>query len=134
MGIADGLALIMAVGLIFGGVDFHSIEIASRWALIVNALLIATYLMNASYQSVTAEFSVKQLIVGRVAAAFWIGVVFLGIAMPLLISIVSIFADSLSPPLLILAIICHTVGAFALKYCVLKVGIYRPILSRVATY
>ena len=134
MGLADGLALIMAVGLLFGGVDFHAIETASRWALIVNALLIATYLINASYQSVTAEFSVKQLIVGRVAAAFWIGVVVLGIAAPLLISVLSLFANSASPPLLILAIICHTVGAFALKYCVLKVGIYRPILSRVATY
>jgi formate-dependent nitrite reductase membrane component NrfD len=134
MGIADGLALIMGVGLLFGGVDFHTIETASRWALIINALLIATYLINASYQSATAELSVKQLIVGRVAAAFWIGVVLLGIAVPLLISVISFFAGKASPPLLILAIICHTVGAFALKYCVLKVGIYRPILSRVATY
>jgi len=134
MGLADGLALIMAVGLLFGGVDFHTIETASRWALIVNALLIGTYLINASYQSATAELSVKQLIVGRVAAAFWVGVVILGIAVPLLISIISFFVGEASPPLLILAIICHTVGAFALKYCVLKVGIYRPILSRVATY
>ena len=134
MGLADGLALIMGIGLITQNVDFHTIETASRWFLIINALLISTYLINASYQSSTAELSVKQLIVGRVAAAFWIGVVVLGITVPLLISILSIFAGEASPPLLIIAIICHTVGAFALKYCVLKVGIYRPILSRVATY
>lgn len=134
MGLADGLALIMGIGLITQNVDFHTIETASRWFLIINALLITTYLINASYQSTTAELSVKQLIVGRVAAAFWIGVVVLGITVPLLISVVSIFAGEASPPLLIIAIICHTVGAFALKYCVLKVGIYRPILSRVATY
>jgi formate-dependent nitrite reductase membrane component NrfD len=134
MGIADGLALIMGIGLIAGGVDFHNIETASRWALVVNALLIGTYLINASYQSTTAEVSVKQLVVGRVAAAFWVGVVLLGIAVPLLISLISLFAGEASPPLLIVAIICHTVGAFALKYCVLKVGIYRPILSRVAAY
>lgn len=134
MGIADGLALVMGIGLVTNGVDFHVIEIASRWALVVNALLIGTYLINASYQSTTAELSVKQLVVGRVAAAFWIGVVILGITVPLVISIVSLFAGEASPPLLVIAIICHTVGAFALKYCVLKVGIYRPILSRVAAY
>ena len=30
--------------------------------------------------------------------------------------------------MLVTAIVCHTDGAFALKYCLLKVGIYRPIL------
>ena len=34
--------------------------------------------------------------------------------------------------LLIVAIICHTIGAFALKYSVLKVGIYRSVLPKVA--
>ena len=126
--------VIMGIGLVAGGVDFHNIETASRWALVVNALLIGTYLINASYQSTTAEVSVKQLVVGKVAAAFWVGVVLLGIFVPLLISLISLFAGEASPPLLIVAIICHTVGAFALKYCVLKVGIYRPILSRVAAY
>jgi|AMWB02.1.fsa_nt_gi formate-dependent nitrite reductase membrane component NrfD len=136
MGIADGLALIMAIGLLAGEpVEFfHKMEIASRWGLIVNAVLIGTYLINASYQSVTAELSVKQLVVGRVATAFWVGVVILGISIPLIISIASIWAGELSPPLLVLAILCHTVGAFALKYCVLKVGIYRPILSKAPVF
>ena len=34
--------------------------------------------------------------------------------------------------LLIVAIVCHTIGAFALKYSVLKVGIYRSVLPKVA--
>jgi formate-dependent nitrite reductase membrane component NrfD len=136
MGIADGLALIMFIDLLAGKSieSFHMMEIASRWGLIINALLIGTYLINASYQSVTAELSVKQLVVGRVATAFWIGVVILGIAVPLIISIASIWAGAMSPPLLVLAVMCHTVGAFALKYCVLKVGIYRPILSRAPAF
>jgi sulfite dehydrogenase (quinone) subunit SoeC len=134
MGIADGLALIMGIGLLAGGVDFHSIEVASRWALLVNAVLIGTYLINASYQSLTAEYSVKQLIVGRVARMFWIGVIFLGIVMPLVISFISLYTVEASPPLMILAVLSHTIGAFALKYCVLKVGIYRPILSRAPVF
>ncbi len=37
-------------------------------------------------------------------------------------------------PLLVFAIVCHTIGAFSLKYGVLKVGIYRPILPKVSVY
>src|SRR4030042_5703671 len=64
-GIADGLALLMATGLFTGGVDFHILEHASRLVLGINAILLGTYLLIASYQSITAELSVKELLVGR---------------------------------------------------------------------
>ncbi len=51
MGVADGLALVAGVGRVTGGLDLGGIESASRVALIVNAILILTYLINASYQS-----------------------------------------------------------------------------------
>jgi formate-dependent nitrite reductase membrane component NrfD len=127
-GIADGLALIMGVGLFSGGIDFHVIESASRITLGINAVLIATYLVNATYQSATAELSVKELIVGRVAVIFWLGIVLFGIAVPLVVSFLSLFAGKFSIPLLVGAIICHTAGAFALKYGILKVGIHKPIV------
>jgi len=130
MGVADGLALVTAVGLATGGIDTGAVESASRIALIINALLIITYLVNARYQSVTAELSVKELIVGPMAAVFWGGIVVLGIAVPFVISIVSIFVGEASLPLLAAAIVCHTIGAFSLKYGVLKVGIYRPLLPK----
>jgi hypothetical protein len=34
----------------------------------------------------------------------------------------------------VFAIICHTIGAFSLKYGVLKVGIYRPLLPKAHAY
>jgi len=129
-GIADGLALIMGVGLFTGGVDFHVIESVSRITLGINAVLLATYLMNATYQSAIAELSVKELIVGGMALVFWIGIVALGIIVPLGVSLLSLFAGRASIPLLIGAVICHTAGAFALKYCILKVGIYKPIVPK----
>ena len=52
----------------------------------------------------------------------------LGIATPLVISFVTMFMSGNTEPLLIVAIVCHTIGAFALKYSVLKVGIYRSVL------
>jgi formate-dependent nitrite reductase membrane component NrfD len=129
-GIADGLALVMAIGLFTGNVNFHALEYASRIVLGVNAVLLGTYLMNATYQSATAEFSVKELLTGRAAAVFWIGIVVLGIVSPLTLSFASMFTGESTGALLVAGIICHTVGAFALKYCILKVGIYKPILPK----
>jgi formate-dependent nitrite reductase membrane component NrfD len=134
MGIADGLALVTAVGLVTGGIDATAVESASRIALIANSLLILTYLINSRYQSTTAELSVKELVVGRLAAVFWGGIVLLGIAVPFVISIVSLFAGEASLPILVVAIICHTIGAFSLKYGVLKVGIYRPLLPKTSAF
>lgn len=129
-GIADGLALLMGIGFFTGGVDFHAMEYASRIVLGVNAVLLGTYLMNASYQSSTAELSVKELLVGRVALVFWLGIVLFGIVLPLAISFVSLFTGNATAVLLVAGIIGHTAGAFALKYCILKVGIYKPILPK----
>jgi formate-dependent nitrite reductase membrane component NrfD len=129
-GIADGLALIMGIGLFTGGIDFHAVEFVSRLVLGINAILLATYLMNATYQSSTAELSVKEMLFGNVAVIFWVGIVLFGIIIPLVISLISMFTGKATSTLLIAAIICHTAGAFALKYCILKVGIHKPILPK----
>jgi sulfite dehydrogenase (quinone) subunit SoeC len=129
-GIADGLALIMGVGVFTGGMDFHAIESAIRITLGINAVLLAVYLLNATYQSQIAELSVRELVVGRLSVIFWVGIVLFGILAPLVISFASLFAGGASIPLLLGAIICHTVGAFALKYCLLKVGVHKPIVVR----
>jgi formate-dependent nitrite reductase membrane component NrfD len=134
MGVADGLALVIGVGLVTGGVDTLAVESVSRITLIINAVLILTYLINANYQSTTGELSVKELIVGKVAVVFWGGIVLLGITVPLAISIVTLFIGEASLSLMVFAIVCHTIGAFSLKYGVLKVGIYRPILPRASAY
>jgi formate-dependent nitrite reductase membrane component NrfD len=134
MGVADGLALLMGIGLVAGDVNMTALESLSRIALIINAMLIVTYLTNASYQSSTAGLSVKDLIRGQTATVFWGGIVVLGIAVPLAISVASVFTGEATSPVLISAVVCHTIGAFSLKYAVLKVGIYRPILPKVAVY
>ena len=133
-GVAVGLALAIGQGLVSGGVDIAGVEGAGRIAIIVNALLILTYLVNASYQSTAAGVSVRELVSGRLAGVFWAGIIFFGIAIPLAISLVSLFAGEASSALLIIAVISHVIGAFALKYGVLKVGIYRPILPKACVY
>jgi len=135
MGVADGLALVMAVGLIAGQDVIVTAESATRIMLILNSLLIVAYLVNANYQSEVAELSVRQLIRGHVAWVFWLGIVILGILVPFVISVASYFTGKeATTGLLVFAIVCHTIGAFSLKYGVLKVGIYRPLLPKARAY
>jgi len=130
-GIADGIALLMAVGMFTGGVNFGVMEAATRILLLLNILMIGSLVMNSFYRSDTAGLSARELMSGRVATSFWIGVVLLGIIVPLGISIESMFTGAMAThTLMIGAIVCHTVGAFALKYTILKVGIYEPIIPK----
>jgi formate-dependent nitrite reductase membrane component NrfD len=134
MGFADGLALSMGVNLITGGEEsvITTLEWASRIFLIANALLIAGYLAWAYHKHSTAELAAQDLIKGSQRWVFWIFLVVLGIITPLVISFATMAMSSNTEGLLIIAIICHTIGAFALKYSVLKVGIYRSVLPKVA--
>ncbi len=135
MGLADGLALTMGVILATGGASEETIGTLETWTrilLIVNALLIAGYLIRAYRRHAAAEVAAQDLIKGSTAWVFWILLVALGIVTPFVLSVVTAFMDSNTEPLLVIAIVCHTIGAFALKYSVLKVGIYRSVLPGVA--
>ena len=127
-GITDGFALMLAIGLADTSIDIAAVEFGSRILLIVNILFIGAYVWNATYISKTAKYSATLLLKGKLAPTFWIGVVACGIISPLVISISSYFAGDASTPLLITAIIFHTIGAIALKYVLLKAGIHNPIL------
>jgi formate-dependent nitrite reductase membrane component NrfD len=134
-GVADGFGLAMAVGLAGGDASVVWAETGSRYLLLINVLLIVTYLISAGYTSAVAKLSIQELLAGPSAPMFWGGLIVLGLAVPAVIAVVSLFSTGeVSSALLITAIASHTVGAFALKYCLLKVGIYRPLLPRVAAY
>jgi formate-dependent nitrite reductase membrane component NrfD len=135
MGLADGLALTMGVVLATGGAGEETIATLETWTrilLIVNALLIAGYLIRAYRRHAAAEVAAQDLIKGSTAWVFWVLLVALGIVTPFVLSVVTAFMEGNTEPILIVAIVCHTIGAFALKYSVLKVGIYRSVLPGVA--
>jgi formate-dependent nitrite reductase membrane component NrfD len=133
-GVADGFGLAMAVGLAGGDASIVWAETGSRYLLLINVLLIVTYLISAGYTSPVAKLSIQELLKGPSAYMFWIGLIVLGLVVPAIISVISIFTGELTTILLIIAIVSHTLGAFALKYCLLKVGIYRPLLPKVGAY
>jgi formate-dependent nitrite reductase membrane component NrfD len=134
-GVADGFGLIMGVGLAGGDASVAWAEAGSRYLILLNILLIVVYLISAGYTSEVAKLSIRELVSGPSAFMFWGGLIILGLAVPAAISLVSLFrSGEASTILLIIAIAAHTLGAFALKYCLLKVGIYRPLLPKTAAY
>jgi len=127
-GVADGFALMLAVGLGDTSVDIAAIEFGVRILLTANIILIVAYVWNATYTSKTAKYSAMLLLRGSLAAPFWAGVIACGIVVPLALSTSSYFIGEASAPLLITAIALHTIGAVALKYVLLKAGVHNPIL------
>jgi formate-dependent nitrite reductase membrane component NrfD len=127
-GVADGFALMLAIGIADTSVNISAVELGSRIVLTANILIMAAYILNATYQSKTAKYSALLLIKGKLALPFWVGVAVLGMVVPLTISVSSLFTGGASSGLLITAIASHTIGAVALKYVLLKAGVHNPLL------
>ena len=98
------------------------LEIAGPWVVSITALLILVYLAGNYYSSIAAKESVIYLVKGRLAPLFYTGVAFLGIILPLAILISAYFKVVPSSSLAV-AGISELVGAFALRYSILKAGI-----------
>lgn len=102
------------------------LKVAGPWAVSITALLILVYLAGNFYSSLTAKESVFYLVKGQLAPLFYSGVVFLGLVLPLAMFI-AVFLEILPSSALAVAGISELVGAFILRYSILKAGIYAPV-------
>ena len=128
-GILGGFGLAVAIALNGGDINLAGAETGSRWLLAANILLIIIYLWQASIREAVGKQSVLEQIRGHSAPVFWVGVVLLGIIIPLAITIVSLIAGEVSSALLIAGVVCEVIGGLALRYCVLKAGAYKPLVA-----
>jgi len=125
----DGAGLIIIIGLAGGNVDLHAAETVSRILLISTAMIVAIYFWSASYTGPAGKEAVRRLVRGNIAGVMWVGVAVFGIIIPVIISITALFAGEASIALLLFGIACETVGAFSLKYAILKAGVYNPLIT-----
>lgn len=128
-GILGGFGLSVIIGLNGGNVDIAAAETGSRWLLIANALLIVVYLWAAANRETTGKKSVVEQMRGNLAPVFWIGIVVLGIVIPLAIAFSSYLVGEVSSVLLVTGVACEVIGGLALRYCVLKAGAYKPLVA-----
>jgi polysulfide reductase chain C len=124
-----GFGLITAIGHFSGGLNMQAAEMGSRILLIINVLLITAYLAVAAGKKTMGKQSVLFQLKGGASPAFWIGVVFLGIAVPALIAVLSLVWTESTALVLITGTACEIVGGASLRYCVLKSAMYNPVLS-----
>lgn len=127
-GVLDGFALVLTIGTLGGEVDLVVAEAGSRLFLMINGFLITVYLWSSTYTGPTGKQSVLELIKGRIAPILWVGVILCGVLVPVSISICCYFVPGTSPLLLIIAVTCEMVGAFSLKYSILKSALYGPLI------
>ena len=128
-GVLGGFGLSVIIGLNGGNVNIAAAETGSRWLLIINALLIIIYLWLAANREATGKKSVMEQMRGNLAPVFWVGIVALGIVIPLVIAFSSYFIAEVSSVFLVFGVACEVIGGLALRYCVLKAGAYKPLVA-----
>jgi formate-dependent nitrite reductase membrane component NrfD len=99
---------------------------AGPWGVSITALLLLVYLAGNFYSSVTAKESLMYLVTGGLAPLFYGGVFSLGLVLPLVIFIL-VHLSILPSSFLAFAGLCELVGAFILRYSILKAGISAPV-------
>jgi formate-dependent nitrite reductase membrane component NrfD len=126
-GISGGLAILLAVMMAQDSAQIAMLENVIRVVLIALAVIIGVYLWNTTYSSTAAKDAIKRLIGGSLALLFWIGVFLFGILIPVVISLATIGSHAASG-VLITAIVSEIIGGLALRFAILKAGVYIPLL------
>jgi len=128
-GILGGCALL--IGIVLAGApatDLSNIESLSRVLMLTGVLFLIIYLWSAAYTGETGKESVRELLKGHLAALFWVGLVALGIIVPLVLLALSVLGHEIPSTWLVTAIICEVIGGLSLRYCLLKGALYSPLI------
>src|SRR3990172_1954573 len=130
LGIWGGLGLTMVTMQTTGvATSVTSVEEWSRIFLIAFIFIVFVYLFVIRYQGTAGKTSVREIVTGKLAPLFWIMVAVLGTALPVGTAI-SAWVAGLSIPaeFLVVLIVFELLGDLALRYCILKAGVYASLL------
>jgi polysulfide reductase chain C len=127
-GLTGGVSLLLIVSQGQSADRIVSVANAMLAALVVYAVFVAVYLWVTSYGSHVARDSVMMLLKGKVAPIFWIGVVGVGIVLPIAIVAPFALAQKTAAAAFIIAAVFAIAGGVLLRYSILKAGVYEPLL------
>jgi sulfite dehydrogenase (quinone) subunit SoeC len=130
-GFWGGAEVTLGIVLSSGGmVVGTAIEEWIRILLIGYLLLIPVYLMSVRYTSSTGQVSVNYMLQSQWSSLFWIGVVILGMVIPVTAVINSMVTglEGISMAFLYVAIFSGLIGDLAMRYLILRCGVYGPLI------
>lgn len=125
-----GCGIALAIGLTWDtSMEAAKLEWAVRLLLTSLAIMLAIYLWTATYTASGGKDSVLMLLRGprHFSLPFWIGLIAVGIIIPLLVVWYS-YAIEVTSSLLFVGIISEFIGGLALRYSLLRGGGYRPLI------
>jgi formate-dependent nitrite reductase membrane component NrfD len=129
-GLRGGAALLLVAAALGGsGFDIATVEAVKLWVVVSTAVLVLLYLSSGRRAGGAARESVSQLVAGRISPSFYGGTVLAGIVLPIALTL---GRDALGgPDLVLLAAIgvASLVGDFYVKYCIVKAGVYVPLVG-----
>lgn len=127
-GVTGGMAVLLIVNL---GETTDTLITTSRVTLIMlvaYAFFMAVYLWATTYSGIAAKYSVMRVLRGNIAPIFWLGVVLIGIIVPIAILAPLSLSQQASTAAFVIAAVFVIIGGVALRYVILKAGIYSPLL------
>ena len=137
------IPLMFAVAAIWGGIGLtiatvlatgaHAVvltlEAWTRLFLIGFIIVLIIYLLSIRYSGAAGKISVRQIVAGKWAPLFWIMVMVLGMAFPLVVALMGWVGGVAIPVGLIFAVILfELLGDLSLRYLILKNGYYEGLI------
>jgi len=127
-----GMAAAVAIGLtIDGSIAVLQVESWVRILLSAYALMVVIYMWCVTYGPKAGKEAVRLLLVGQPSfyIPFWVGLVVVGIIAPLILAWYPFAVGTgAGHARLFVAVGCDVVGGLALRYVMLKGGIYTPLI------
>jgi len=93
-------------------------------------IIFPTYLITARYGLSAGKTSVSEIVKGKWWPFFWVGVILLGIVLPIGVIVISLIIGVSGIPvaLLYFSVAFELIGDLILRYLILKAGYYNPLV------
>jgi len=125
------------LGIIIGSGKAAAGGVMEEWIrllLIGYILLIPVYLLSVSYTSATGQISVKYMMLTRWSPLFWIAVVVVGMAVPSMAVVNTLLGGPAHVSLILyFAMFSGLIGDLAMRYLILRCGLYSPLIPSSST-
>ncbi len=118
------------VMMFMAGKDISPAELWARWSLLGYAGTLGLFIWGAAHASETAWASARKFLKEDNTLYFYIGVILIGIIIPLMITL-SIWSGGAGQPgggTLLLRFLCVVVGDLAMRYSIMRSAVYAPLI------